>query len=435
MVKIRPFRAIRPNSYEVDKVASLPYDVVDTEEARQLGEENEKSFLHIDRAEIDLSEEVPAADDRVYVKAKENLADFRTKGWLIRDHEPAYYLYRLKRKGRSQYGIVMTIHIEEYLSHQIKKHELTRPDKEQDRIRHMDECDANTSPIFLTYRDNEELNELIRDFKDKRLPIYAFESFYEVEHFVWKIDDSTFIKRITKLFGQDIPTLYIADGHHRMESAAKVAQSRRNSYPQAPEDAEFNYFLGVAFPESQLEVLPYHRLVQGEMTPAKWKKLKENFEVQELQEEVFQPEEAGTFGMYTEEKWYQLTIKPDKMPERIVESLDVSLLQDLIFKRLFKIEDPRTDKRLKFVGGIHDASELMEQADSKKKMIAFTLPAASLETLLSIADAGEIMPPKSTWFEPKLLSGLFLHALESTVYSDDATAGGTAKNTETKLMC
>lgn len=419
MVKIRPFKAIRPNSYDVDQVASLPYDVVNDKEARLLGEENKKSFLYIDRAEIDLPKGVDPHDEKVYKKAKTNLDKFLSNGWLVKEQDPAYYLYRLKRNGRSQYGIVMTIDIEEYFSNQVKRHEFTRPDKELDRIRHNDACDANMSPIFLTYPDSEELNRLMIDFKDKTLPMYAFDSYYDVEHYVWKITDEELLTRITEIFANDIDSLYIADGHHRMESAAKVSKMRKERYPNAGTDANFNYFLGVAFPESQLEVLPYNRLVKGEMTSEDWEKLKEAFEVEEVPGGTFEPTEAGIVGMYADKKWFKLTIKETLVPDDIVGSLDVSFVQNNLLQPLFGIEDPRTDSRIEFVGGIHATDELMVRANEEENTVAISFYPTSIKDLKEVSDAGETMPPKSTWFEPKLLSGLFLHPFESTQYQNN----------------
>lgn len=420
MVKIRPFKAIRPDSYDVDQVASLPYDVINDKEARLLSEKNKKSFLYIDRAEIDLPRGIDPHDEQVYKKAQSNLEKFLSEGWLIKEEKPAYYLYRLKRNGHSQYGIVMTIDIEEYFSNQVKRHEFTRPDKELDRIRHIDACDANMSPIFLTYSDSEELNRLIIDFKNKTLPMYAFDSYYEVEHYIWKITEDELLIQITELFANEVVSLYIADGHHRMEAAAKVSKKRKETYPNADADANFNYFLGVAFPESQLEILPYNRLVKGKMTNEKWRKLREAFEVEEVSEETFEPTEARTIGVYADKKWFKLTIKETMIPDDIVGSLDVSFVQDHLLQPLFGIEDPRTDLRIEFVGGIHDTEELMARANEEENTVAISFYPTSIKDLKEVADKGETMPPKSTWFEPKLLSGLFLYPFESAQYQIDS---------------
>lgn len=413
MVQIKPFRAIRPNSYDVDRVASLPYDVVNVPEAKELASKNPKSFLRIDRAEVDLSDDVPVDDEQVYEKAKENYHNFLNKGWLVKEEEPAYYLYRLTRNGRAQYGIVMAISVDDYLTKKIKVHEKTRPDKEVDRIRHNDALDANTSPIFLTFRDHEELSRSLLEYKDKKMGIYCFESFYNVEHYIWRIDDHELVEKITNTFANDIENLYIADGHHRMEAAAKITKQRREEFPDEAADSELNYFLGIAFPTSQLEILPYNRLVKGKLTADNWKQIEEYFTIGALKEEIYQPTTQGTFGMYVDNQWYKLTIKEEKLPKNYVDTLDASLLQNYFFEPIFGITDPKTDQRLDFIGGIHGTESLMNMANDREDTIAFSLYPTSMEQLLSVSDLGEQMPPKSTWFEPKLLSGLFMHDLET----------------------
>ncbi|APZ48562.1 hypothetical protein BW721_02035 [Jeotgalibaca sp. PTS2502] len=412
MVKIKPFQAVRPNNYDVDKIASLPYDVVNVIEAKELVSNNPKSFLRVDRAEVDLSDDVAVDDDRVYEMAKTNYQDFLSKGWLVKEEKPSYYLYRLTRNGKSQYGIVMAISVDDYINNTIKVHEKTRPDKEIDRIRHNDALDANTSPIFLTYKDHSELNDLLLDFKNRKMGIYCFESFYNVEHYVWKIDEDDLVEKITNYFRDDIEALYIADGHHRMAAAAKITKQRREEFPDEPDDAELNYFLGIAFPTSQLEILPYNRLVHLPLKDGDWAKIETYFTVEALDDAQYQPQEKGSFGMYIDKKWYKLTIKDDKRPENYVDGLDASLLQNFLFEPIFGITDPKTDQRLDFIGGIHDKATLMKLAD-KDASIAFSLYPTSMDELLTVSDLGEQMPPKSTWFEPKLLSGLFLHELET----------------------
>lgn len=412
MVKIKPFQAVRPNNYDVDKIASLPYDVVNVIEAKELVSNNPKSFLRVDRAEVDLSDDVAVDDDRVYEMAKTNYQDFLSKGWLVKEEKPSYYLYRLTRNGKSQYGIVMAVSVDDYINKTIKVHEKTRPDKEIDRIRHNDALDANTSPIFLTYKDHSELNDLLLDFKNRNMGIYYFESFYNVEHYVWKIDEDDLVEKITNYFRDDIEALYIADGHHRMAAAAKITKQRREEFPDEPDDAELNYFLGIAFPTSQLEILPYNRLVHLPLKDGDWAKIETYFTVEALDDAQYQPQEKGSFGMYIDKKWYKLTIKDDKRPENYVDGLDASLLQDFLFEPIFNITDPKTDQRLDFIGGIHDTETLMKLAD-KDDSIAFSLYPTSMDELLTVSDLGEQMPPKSTWFEPKLLSGLFLHELET----------------------
>ncbi|MGP6138670.1 MULTISPECIES: DUF1015 domain-containing protein [unclassified Jeotgalibaca] len=414
MVSIRPFQAIRPNSFDVEKVASLPYDVVTDEEVRKLTENNPKSYLNIDRTDVQFNQEVPKDSDEIYQVAKENLAHFLNQGWLIKEEKPAYYIYRLMQGDRIQYGIVATIAVDDYLTGKIKRHEFTRPDKELDRIKHNDASDANTSPIFLTMRNHEVFADVSKQVRDEQLPIYTFDSYNDTNHCVWRITDPEMIEAITKAFSNDIDALYIADGHHRMESAAKVAQMRREEYPDAPDDAEFNYFLGVIFPENELTILPYNRIVEGKLSDTDKKIIAESFVVEKLKEEVYTPEKRGTFGMYVDDEWYKLTIKSDKVPADPVASLDAALLQNYVLAPVFGIENPRTDKRIDFVGGIHPITELMARTGEDK--VAFSLYPTTIEQLLTVADSGEVMPPKSTWFEPKLLSGLFVHQFESEKY-------------------
>lgn len=411
MVRINPFRAVRPNSYDVDRIASLPYDVVNKEEVLGLVENNPKSFLNIDRTDVRFEFEY---SDEVYEAAKNGLDDFLSKGWLIKEDEPELYIYRLMQGNRLQYGLVTTIAVDDYANGQIKRHEFTRPDKEKDRIRHNDVSDANTSPIFLTMRDNENLNTLLKEVRDTHLPLYTFDSFNDTNHCVWRITDPDTITAIQTIFANDVDNLYIADGHHRMESAYKVAKMRRETYPDAPKDAEFNRFLGVIFSESELTILPYNRIVEGQVTPATVKIISEAFDFEKVEAETFVPEESGTIGMFTNGYWYKLTIKKDKIPKDPVAALDASLLQDYVLSPVFGIENPRTDQRIDFVGGIHPIEELMARTGYGK--VAFSMYPTTMQQLLAVADNDEVMPPKSTWFEPKLLSGLFLHPLESEKY-------------------
>lgn len=411
MVSINPFRAVRPNSYDVDKIASLPYDVVTKSEVLELTEDNPKSFLNIDRTDVRFESEYA---DEVYEAAKEGLADFLDKGWLIKEDEPALYVYRLMQGDRLQYGLVSTISVDDYVNGHIKRHEFTRPDKEKDRIQHNDVSDANTSPIFLTMRDNETLRALLKEAREARLPLYIFDSFNDTNHCVWRITDPHTIATIQAIFADEIENLYIADGHHRMESAYKVAKLRREMYPDAPSDAGFNHFLGVIFSESDLTILPYNRIVEGHVTPSTVKIISEAFDFEKVEADTFVPEESGTIGMFANGGWYKLTIKKDKIPADPVAALDASLLQDYVLSPVFGIENPRTDQRIDFVGGIHPIEELMARAGYGK--IAFSMYPTTMEQLLAVADNDEVMPPKSTWFEPKLLSGLFVHPFESEKY-------------------
>ncbi|MGX7420376.1 DUF1015 domain-containing protein [Carnobacterium gallinarum] len=414
MVKIKAFKGIRPNTQDAQKIASLPYDVLNTEEARVLGDKNSQSFLHIDKAEIDLAKEVSPYADEVYQKAAENLQTFLQKEWLIKETTEKFYIYELTMNGRSQTGLVVCTSIDDYLNEKIKKHEFTREEKELDRIRHVDTCDANTSPIFLTYRENQGINQLITDWVKEHQALYEFTSFHEVTHRVWEINDTAIIQDLEDLFAAKVPYLYIADGHHRTESAVKVGLQRRQEFPAAPENAEFNYFLSVLFPKEQLDILDYNRVVNVPISVDFLADLAEIFTVTKVGKEIVKPEKAKTIGMYLAGDWYQLEAKSDIISEDPVASLDVSILQEHVLTALFDIQDIRTDKRIDFVGGIRGLGELVELVDSGAYTVAFAMYPTTMEDLLNVADSGQIMPPKSTWFEPKLLSGLFVHDLESS---------------------
>lgn len=413
MVKIKPFKGIRPNPDYAKQIASLPYDVLNTEEARVLASENPYSYLHIDKAEVDLAKESSPYAEVVYQKAAANLKEFILKQWLTQDSQEHYYLYRLTMNGRSQTGLVVCTSIDDYIAGKIKKHEFTREEKELDRIRHVDACDANTSPIFLTYRENETVNDLIADWQQKHIPIYKFESFHQVTHEVWVINEEPMITRLTTLFATDIDALYIADGHHRTESAVKVGIKRREAFPNAKDDAEFNSFLSVLFPKEQLAILDYNRVINVPIKTDFIEELKKSFIVSRVGTEVFKPAKEKTIGMYLAGVWYQLTVKPEAIPTDEVARLDVSILQNEVLTPLFGIEDIRTDKRIDFVGGIRGLEELERLVDAGTFTVAFAMFPTTMEQLLQVADSGKIMPPKSTWFEPKLLSGLFIHDLAS----------------------
>lgn len=407
MVQVKPFKGIRPKQEVADKVAALPYDVVNTEEARALAKDNPYSYFHIDKAEIDLSSEVSPYDEQVYQKAKDNLHSFLQKEWLIKEEKPLYYLYELTMDGRNQTGIVASTSIDDYAEGKIKKHEYTRPEKELDRINHMKACDANTSPIFLTYRNNERIQQITESWKSSAEPVYNFTSYHEVTHKVWIVDDEEDIEELDRLF-EGIPALYIADGHHRTESAAKVGLEKR---AEGIASAESDYFLSVIFPEDELSIWEYNRVVNETLPDDLFEKLNDFFEVEETSEK--RPSSSGQFHMYVNNKWYKLKVREENIPTNPVEKLDVSLLQKYICEKIFSINDIRTDKRIDFVGGIRGPEELEKLVDSGEWTIAFSMYPTSIHDLLDVADAGKIMPPKSTWFEPKLLSGLFLHDLET----------------------
>ena len=413
MALFQAFRAVRPAEGKAEKVAALPYDVVSRKEAREIGEKNPYSFLHVDRAEMDLDPEINLYDAEVYQKAKENLDRFQAEGTLIQDEKPNYYLYELIRKGKSQTGIVGVSSIDDYMNGVIKKHELTREDKEQDRIHHVDICDANTGPIFLACRYPEELLVLMENWKNSHEPVYDFTSEDEITHRVWIVDEEEKIQKINRLFGE-ISSIYIADGHHRAASAVKVGQKRRKEHPDYTGKEEFNFFLSVVFPYDQLTILPYHRIVkdlQGMEPKAFIGSMKFNFELMAMPGFPCKPVEKHCFGLYVDGEWFHLKAYPDIYAKKdSVGQLDVSILQDKVLGPVLGIEDPRTDERICFMGGNHRLKDLAAVADETGGA-AFAMYPTSMEELMNIADEGKLMPPKSTWFEPKLRSGLFIHKL------------------------
>lgn len=413
MALFQAFRAVRPAEGKAEKVAALPYDVVSREEAREIGEKNPYSFLYVDRAEMDLDPGIDLYDAKVYRKAKENLDRFQAEGTLIQDEKPNYYLYELIRKGKSQTGIVGVSSIDDYMNGVIKKHELTREDKEQDRIHHVDICDANTGPIFLACRYPEELLVLMENWKNSREPVYDFTSEDEITHRVWIVDEEEKIQKINRLFGE-ISSIYIADGHHRAASAVKVGQKRRKEHPDYTGKEEFNFFLSVVFPYDQLTILPYHRIVKdlkGMEPKAFIGSMKFNFELMAMPGFPCKPVEKHCFGLYVDGEWFHLKAYPDIYAKKdSVGQLDVSILQDKVLGPVLGIEDPRTDERICFMGGNHRLKDLAAVADETGGA-AFAMYPTSMEELMNIADEGKLMPPKSTWFEPKLRSGLFIHKL------------------------
>ena len=412
MAVIRQFKAIRPTPEMAEKVAALPYDVVNSEEAAEMVIGNPYSFLHVDKAEIDLPAGTDIYSPEVYEKAKSNLEKMITDGVLVQDEKPMLYVYELTMDGRSQTGLVACTSIDEYMQGIIKKHELTREDKEQDRIRHVDICNANTGPIFLAYRTVDEISEIVDNVK-KNAPVYDFTAEDGIIHRAWIIDDEETINRLVKLF-KDVTNLYIADGHHRNASAAKVGLKRRNENPNYTGDEEFNYYLAVIFPSDQLKILDYNRVVKdlnGLSEEEFIKKLSEKFDIVETEGRA-KPDKAYDFGMYMDGKWYMLTAKDEIKSKDAVKGLDVSILQDNVLIPILGIGDIRTDKRIDFVGGIRGLGELEKRVDSGEMKVAFAMYPTSIEQLMTIADENKIMPPKSTWFEPKLRSGLFIHSLD-----------------------
>lgn len=422
MAVLRPFPAIRPVESLAEKVAALPYDVMNSMEAREMVKGNPFSFLHIDKAEIDLDPSVNLYDKCVYRKAAENLNRMIEEHVYFKEEKPCYYIYRQIMDGRSQAGIVGCASIDDYLDNRIKKHELTVASKEEDRVRHVDICNANTGPIFLTYRNRADITQILYTWMEEHHPVYDFVSEDEIAHTVWVIDDEALILTIAKLF-QSVPELYIADGHHRTASAVRVGQKRRSEHPDYTGDEEFNYFLAVLFPDEELSILDYNRVLKewnGYTRDSLLARLEEVFIIETMGEQEYKPTKVHEMGMYLSGQWYRLTVKDGLYDEKNpVERLDVSILQNTVLSPVFNIENPRTDKRIKFVGGIRGLAELKHMVDDGM-CCAFAMYPTSVQDLMDIADSGNIMPPKSTWFEPKLRSGIFIHQLTDCYECDMA---------------
>ena len=413
MAIVRPFRAVRPAIEYSDKVVSLPYDVMNREEAVKMAEGNPYSFLHICRSEIDLPDVENPYTEPVYAKAKKNIQDYLTNEILIREDAALLYIYKQVMDGRSQTGIVGCVSIDEYLNNTIKKHEFTRVEKEIDRINHFDHCNTNTEPVFLTYRDDKRLRTLIEGWMISHAPEYDFVTKDGIGHTLWAITDQSVVSALTTLF-TEIDSLYIADGHHRSASAVKVGQKRREEHPDYTGEEEFNYFMAVIFPDDDLKIFDYNRVVKdlnGFSKDEFLQKVSERFMIEEILNGPYKPEAKHTFGMYLKDQWYKLTAKSEIICEEdVIQCLDVSILQENLLQPILGIEDPRTDKRIDFVGGIRGLSEL-ERRVEKDMAVAFSLYPVSISDLLAVSDKGMVMPPKSTWFEPKLGSGLFMHEL------------------------
>ena len=412
MAEIKPFRCIRPSKEAASAVAALPYDVYDRKEAKEIVKKNPLSFLAVDRAETQFEDGKNPYAPEVYEQAARTLKRWQQEGILTEDESPFYYLYELVMEGRAQTGIVACASVDDYSCGVIARHENTREEKEQDRICHVDVTNAHTGPIFLAYRSQEELNGLVA-LEKKKTPLYDFISEDGICHRVWKIEDPQKAEEIHRIFS-GIPRVYIADGHHRAASAVKVAAMRREANPSWTGNEEFNYFLSVLFPDDQLMIMPYNRVVQdlnGLTREEFLKKTERYFVVTERGRKAFSPEQKGQVGMYLDGSWYQLDARPEICTDDPVEGLDVSILQDRILGPLLGIGDPRTDSRIRFVGGIRGLSKLERLVDSGAA-VAFSMYPTSIRELFEVADAGLLMPPKSTWFEPKLRSGLFIHAIE-----------------------
>lgn len=410
MAVIRPFAGIRPCQEKADKIAALPYDVYNRQEAKKVVEQNPESFLKIDRAETQFEDSVGTYENKVYQRAHDTLWEMVEKGDFIREEKPCYYIYELTMEGRVQTGIVACASIDDYLSGTIKKHENTRAEKEADRICHVDVCNAQTGPIFLAYRANAVIRDMV-NAKKQDLPLYDFVSEDGIRHRVFVIEEEEQIKTIQETF-EKIGEIYIADGHHRAASAVKVGLKRRESHPGFTGEEEFNYFLSVLFPDEELMIMDYNRVVKdlNGLSPADFlNKVNDIFEVEKLDSQE-KPKKKGQVSMYLEGNWYLLTIKEEDKSNDPVEGLDVSLLQKLLLQPVLGIENPKTDGRIDFVGGIRGLGEL-EKRVSEDCKVAFAMYPTSIGELFGVADAGKLMPPKSTWFEPKLRSGLFIHEI------------------------
>ena len=410
MAVIKPFECVRPNEKDAARVAALPYDVYNRQEAVCEVKREPLSFLKIDRAETQFDDSTDTYAPEVYAKAKELFEEALADKTFITDTDKTYYIYALTMDKRTQTGIVACASIDDYLNNVIKKHENTRADKEVDRITHVDTLSAQTGPIFLAYRADSVINDAVKKTKENKA-LYDFISPDGIRHQVWKMTDITLVENVRKAF-EGIDSVYIADGHHRAASAVKVGLKRRQENPGYTGNEEFNYFLSVLFPDEELMILPYNRVVKdlnGYTQEEFLNKIKEKFDIAESDRQV-SPDKKGTFGMYLGGKWYKLTAHKDIMSDDQVDGLDVAVLQDNLLAPVLGIGDPKTDKRIDFVGGIRGLSEL-EKRCREDCVVAFSMYATSIAELFAVADAGKLMPPKSTWFEPKLRSGLFIHRI------------------------
>ncbi len=411
MVRIKPFAAGRPPKQHVKEVAARPYDVLNSAEAKT--EASEKSLLHITKPEIDFDPIIDEHSDEAYSKAVENFRKWQDNGWLVQDDRPYYYVYAQTMDGRTQYGLVVCAHTDDYAEGKIKKHELTRKDKEDDRMIHVRIQDANIEPVFFSYPDNAEIDSIVAKYVSRE-PEYDFVAEDGFGHHFWVIDSPQDIDRITEIFA-GIPAFYVADGHHRTAAAARVGAEKRQNNPAHTGEEEYNWFMTVAFPDSQLKIIDYNRVVRdlNGLAPRQLvEALGEDFEVMKKGKEIYKPAKLHEFSMYLDGEWYSLTAKEGRYDDNDpIGVLDVTILSGLVLDKLLGIKDLRTDKRIDFVGGIRGLGELSRRVDSGEMAVAFALYPVSMKQLTDIADSGNIMPPKTTWFEPKLRSGLAIHKL------------------------
>lgn len=414
MVRVKPFAAIRPPKDIVTEVAAPPYDVLNSVEAKKMA--GEKSLLHITKPEIDFDPILPDHDDKVYDRAVKNFAQWQKNGWLVQDKKPCYYVYAQTMEGRTQYGLVLCAHTDDYAEGKIKKHELTRKDKEDDRMVHVKIQNANIEPVFFAYKDNSQLNEIVSRTV-AAAPEYSFTDENGFGHSFWVIDDDATIERITDIFTNKVNAFYVADGHHRTAAAARVGAEKRSGNAAHTGDEEYNYFMAVCFPETQLKIIDYNRVVKdlNGLTPEQFLSvLEEDFTVTPYEGEgECHPSHLHNFSMYLGGKWYSMETKPGRYDDNDpIGVLDVTILSNLVLDKILGIKDLRTDKRIDFVGGIRGLGELSRRVDSGEMKVAFALYPVSMKQLTDIADSGDIMPPKTTWFEPKLRSGLAIHKLD-----------------------
>lgn len=415
MAKIKPFKGVRPPMELAEQVASRPYDVLNSEEAREEAKGNEKSLYHIIKPEIDFPAGTDEHNQAVYEKAAENFAEFQKKGWLIQDNRELYYVYAQTMNGHTQYGLVVCANVDDYLNGVIKKHELTRRDKEEDRMKHVRINSANIEPVFFAYPENKKLDAIVSKYTVKK-PVYDFTASLDgFGHQFWIVDNEEDITRITALFAA-MPALYIADGHHRSVAAALVGAEKAKQNPNHKGDEEYNYFMAVCFPADQLTIIDYNRVVKdlnGLPEPEFLVRLNQNFTVEKMGSEIYKPNRLHNFSMYLGGNWYSLTAKPGTYNDNDpIGVLDVTISSNLILDEILGIKDLRSDKRIDFVGGIRGLGELKRRVDSGEMKMALALYPVSMKQLTDIADTGNIMPPKTTWFEPKLRSGLVIHKLD-----------------------
>ncbi len=415
MATLKAFKGLRPPKEIAQQLASRPYDVLNSEEARKEAEGNPYSLLHIIKPEIDLPPDTNLYSEEVYNKAKENFDAFREKRWLVPDEEEYLYIYAQTMNGKTQYGIVGCASVDDYLNNVIKKHELTRPDKEEDRMKHVRITNANMEPVFFSYPAKDEIDTIVADFVKNNEPEYDFTADDGFGHHFWVIRDKAIINRIIELF-KELPSLYVADGHHRTAAAALVGKEKREANPNHTGKEEYNYFLAVNFPDNQLTIIDYNRVVKdlnGLTEDEFLNKVKESFEVEEKGNKPYKPSKLHELSMYLGGKWYALQAKPDTYDDNDpIGVLDVTILTNQVLDPVLDIKDLRRSKRIDFVGGIRGLGELQRRVDSGEMAVAFALYPVSMQQLINIADSGKIMPPKTTWFEPKLRSGLVVHTLD-----------------------